>query len=181
MKDSASGRQILVRDAEDGDMAAVQAIYAHHVMHGIASFEEDEPAVAEMIRRRDAILQHRLPYRVALLDGEVKGFAYAAPYRNRPAYRHTVEDSVYVAADTLGLGLGRAMLGDLIERCTELGYRQMVAVIGDSGNHSSINLHGGLGFEKIGVMISVGFKLGGWVDSVIMQRPLGEGDGTPPA
>ncbi len=149
MKAAAPDREILVRDAADGDMAAVQAIYAHHVIQGIASFEEEAPATAEMIRRRDAILARGLPYRVACLGGEVKGFAYAAPYRHRPAYRHTVEDSVYIAADALGLG--RAMLGDPIARCTELGYRQMVAVIGDSANRSSINLHAGFGFEETGV------------------------------
>jgi len=172
---------VLVRDAADGDMAAVQAIYAAHVSGGLASFEETPPDVAEMARRRAAVLELGLPYRVAEWDGAVKGFAYAGPYRNRPAYRYSLENSVYVAADALGRGLGRRLLGDLIERCTALGYRQMVAVIGDSANEASITLHARLGFETAGVQKSIGFKFGRWVDSVIMQRPLGEGDRTLPA
>ncbi len=174
-------RKALVRDAADGDMAAVQAIYAEHVRTGLASFEDTPPDVAEMTRRRAAILELGLPYRVADYEGTVKGFAFAGPYRHRPAYRYSLENSVYVAADALRLGLGRLLLADLIDRCTALGYRQMVAIIGDSANHASITLHARLGFETTGVLKSVGFKFGRWVDSVIMQRPLGEGDGTLPA
>ena len=133
-----------------------------------------------MARRRAAVLESRLPYRVAEYEGAVKGFAYAGPYRYRPAYRYSLENSVYVASDALRLGLGRLLLEDLIERCTALGYRQMVAIIGDSQNQASINLHAQLGFETTGVLKSVGFKFGRWVDSVIMQRPLGDGDGTLP-
>ena len=170
----------LVRDAADEDMAAVQAIYAHHVAHGLASFEETPPDEAEMARRRAAILDLGLPYLAAEVDGRVKGFAYAAPYRSRSAYRYSVEDSVYVAPESMRLGVGRVLLGDLIERCRALGYRQMVAVIGDCGNTPSIDLHAKMGFQPAGNIRSVGFKLGRWVDSVIMQRPLGDGSDTLP-
>ena len=174
-------RKALVRDAADGDMAAVQAIYAEHVLTGLASFEDVPPDVAEMGRRRAAVLELGLPYRVAEYEGTVKGFAYAGPYRHRPAYRYSLENSVYVASDALRLGLGRLLLADLIERCTALGYRQMVAIIGDSQNQASINLHAELGFQTMGTLTSIGVKFGRWVDSVIMQRPLGDGDRTLPA
>ncbi len=170
----------LVRDATPEDMAAVQAIYAHHVAHGLASFEETPPDEAEMARRRAAITDLGLPYLVAEVDGRVRGFAYAAPYRSRPAYRYSVEDSVYVAPGATRLGAGRVLLGDLIERCSALGYRQMIAVIGDSGNAPSIDLHAKMGFQPAGNIRSAGFKLGRWVDSVIMQRALGKGDDTRP-
>ncbi len=170
----------LVRDAAHEDIAAIQAIYAHHIAHGLASFEDTPPDEAEIARRRAAILDLGLPYVVAEVDGRVKGFAYAAPYRPRSAYRYSVEDSVYVAPDAMRLGVGRALLGDLIERCQVLGYRQMVAVIGDSGNTPSIDLHAKMGFQPAGTIRSVGFKLGRWVDQVNMQRALGEGDDTPP-
>ncbi len=179
MKDKT--QKALVRDAADGDMGAVHSIYAEHVLGGLASFEDVPPDVAEMARRRAAVLELRLPYRVAEYEGTVKGFAYAGPYRHRPAYRYSLENSVYVAPDALRLGLGRLLLEDLIERCTALGYRQMVAIIGDSANEASITLHARLGFETMGVLKSVGFKFDRWVDSVIMQRPLGEGDRTLPA
>ncbi len=171
---------LLTRDVMDGDMAAIQDIYAHHVLEGLASFEETPPDVAEMTRRRDAILEQGYPYRVCEVDGVVKGHSYSSSYRPRPAYRHTVENSVYVDVNAYRLGIGRRLLEDLIERCTEMGFRQMVAVIGDSANDSSIELHMALGFKKVGVMASVGFKFGRWVDSVTMQRPLGDGDGTLP-
>jgi phosphinothricin acetyltransferase len=172
---------LLIRDVTDGDMAAIQDIYAHHVLEGLASFEETSPDVAEMTRRRDVILEQGYPYRVCEVEGVVKGYSYASSYNPRSAYRHTVENSVYVDVNALRLGIGRRLLENLIERCTEMGFRQMVAVIGDSANDSSIGLHAALGFKKVGVLASVGFKFGRWVDSVIMQRPLGEGDGTLPA
>lgn len=185
---------IVIRDAADDDMAAVQAIYAHHVRHGLASFEIEPPDVAEMARRRQAIVAHGLPYLVAVAlpspkrspgfaqagDGRVLGYAYAGPYRPRPAYRFTLEDSVYIAEGFAGRGIGRRLLAELIERCTQLGYRQMVAVIGDSQNSPSIRLHERLGFARAGVIRAAGFKHGRWVDSVIMQRALGEGDSTLP-
>ena len=170
----------LIRDVADGDMAAIQDIYAHHVLEGLASFEEEPPDEAEMTRRRDALLADGYPYRVAVLDGLVKGYAYASDFRPRPAYRHTVENSVYVDVGTQRQGVGRRLLKNLIERCTELGYRQMIAVIGDSANEASISLHADLGFEKAGRLSSTGFKFGRWVDTVIMQRPLGDGDATLP-
>jgi len=180
-KDPAPGPEsdtsdILIRDVADGDLPAIREIYAHHVLEGLASFEETPPDVAEMTRRRDALKDAGYPYRVAEVGGEIKGYAYAGPFRPRPAYRHSVENSVYVDIGTHRLGIGAKLLDDLIERCTELGFRQMVAIIGDSDNQASISLHARAGFEKIGVQPSIGFKFGRWVDSVIMQRPLGDGD-----
>jgi L-amino acid N-acyltransferase YncA len=165
-----------IRDASTADLDAVQAIYAHHVRHGLASFEETPPDLLEMRRRYSAIAAAGLPYLVAELDGKVRGYAYAGPYRTRPAYRFSLEDTVYVEPGYEGRGLGSALLGALVARCEELGYRRMVAVIGDSENHPSIRLHARLGFQKCGVIPSVGFKFGRWVDTVLMERPLGAGD-----
>ena len=169
-----------VRDSGDEDIPAIQAIYAHHVLHGLASFEEAPPDAAEIGRRRADGLARRLPYLVAELEGSVVGYAYAAPYRTRVAYRYTLENSVYVAAGLVGRGVGRALLAVLIPRCEAAGYRQMVAVIGDSANEASIGLHAAFGFARVGLLPSVGFKFGRWVDSVLMQRALGPGDGTLP-
>ncbi len=171
---------IVVRDAGEDDVPAVQEIYAHHVANGRGSFEETPPDLAEMQRRRTAIQERGLPYLVAEIGGEMAGFAYAAPYRTRPAYRNTVEDSVYVEPRFLGQGVGRALLGEVIERSRAAGYRQMVSVIGDSDNQASISLHERLGFRHVGVLTSVGWKFGGWVDTVLMQRALGDGDAAPP-
>ena len=170
----------VIRPSRPEDIAAIQAIYGHHVLHGLASFEEVPPDAAEMARRRDDILGRGLPHLVADVAGEVLGFAYAGPYRERAAYRNTLEDSVYVRADATGRGLGRLLLEALIARTTALGYRQMLAVIGDSGNAGSIGVHARAGFREVGVMRAVGFKHGRWVDVVIMQRPLGEGDARDP-
>jgi len=171
-----------VRDAEDADLAAVVAIYAHHVRTGLASFEETPPGLVEIAERRRQVVARGLPYLVACAaDGTVLGFAYAFPYRARPAYRHSVENSVYVAPTATRRGVGRALLHALIERCTEIGLRQMVAIIGDSGNAASIELHAGLGFRTVGVLQAIGFKHGRWVDSVLMQRSLGAGDNAAPA
>lgn len=170
----------LVRDASDADMAAVASIYAHHVLTGVASFEETAPSPAEMAGRRAAVLALGAPYLVAELEGRVVGFAYAGSYRARPAYRHTVEDSVYVEPNALGRGVGRALLGEVVARCEAAGFRQMVAVIGDSANAGSVALHAALGFAMIGTLPAVGFKFGRWVDSVLMQRALGDGDATLP-
>lgn len=171
---------VLVRDADSADMPAVATIYAHHVMHGRATFEETAPACTELDERRAAVLALRLPYLVAESSGEVIGYCYATTYRPRPAYRFTVEDSVYVAPDKAGRGVGSLLLRALITRCEAGPWRQMLAVIGNSGNAGSIALHSRLGFEVIGTLRSVGFKLGQWTDSVLMQRALGGADRLPP-
>lgn len=165
----------LVRPAQDGDLAAIQAIYAHHVLHGCASFEEVPPGPEEMTARWRGVLALGLPYLVAERGGEVAGYAYASLYRARPAYRHTLEDSVYVAPGREGQGAGRALLSRLIALCEAGPWRQMVAVIGDSGNLASRALHERLGFRIIGILSDVGFKHGRWLDSVLMQRALGLG------
>ena len=162
-----------VRDAHAEDLHAVAAIYGHHVRHGLASFEEVPPGVAEIERRWKTAAETGLPYLVAEFDGTVIGFAYCSNYRPRPAYRHTVEDSVYVAPEMAGRGAGRSLLAALIERCTQAGFKQMVAVIGDSENDASIKLHERLGFRRVGVLQDVGFKHNRWVDTVLMQRALG--------
>jgi phosphinothricin acetyltransferase len=172
----AAGPLVTVRDAAAPDLPFIQAIYAHHVLTGSASFEEVPPDLAEIERRYRDITGRGLPYVVAELDGRVGAYAYAGPYRARPAYRHTVEDSVYVDRDAVGRGLGRAALAAVIGRVTSLGYRQMIAIIGDSGNAASIGLHQALGFQHAGTLRSVGFKFGRWVDSVLMQLALGAGD-----
>lgn len=176
----AAGTDPRVRAARRDDLVEVRNIYAHHVSHGLASFELEAPDLETIIERYEAATARRLPYLVAELDGKVSGFATAGPYRPRPAYRHTVEDTVYVAPGCERRGLGRGLLTALIDDCTALGYRRMVAVIGDSANLPSIRLHEKLGFSQAGLIPSVGFKFGRWVDSVIMQRALGDGDRSTP-
>ena len=156
-------------------MDAIQAVYAHHVLHGLASFEETAPDVAEMARRRAEVVGRGLPHLVAMGGGRVLGYACAGPWRTRPAYRFTLEDSVYVAPDAVGRGVGGLLLATLLRDCEAWGGRQMVAVIGDSGNTASIRLHARAGFREAGTLRAVGFKLGRWVDTVLMQRPLGPG------
>jgi len=169
-----------VRASCEADLPSVTAIYAQHVLTGLASFEIEAPAEAEMRRRRADVLGHGLPYFVAERGGEVVGFAYAAPYRSRPAYRFTVEDSVFVHGDHIGHGIGATLLAVLIAACARAGCRQMIAVIGDSANQGSIKLHERCGFVLAGLLPSTGLKFGRWVDSVLMQRALGEGDRTLP-
>ena len=171
---------MVVRDAVEADMAAVAGIYAHHVEHGLATFEEVPPSAEEMGTRRLKVLAIGAPYLVAEIDGEVVGYCYAAPYHARAAYRHTLEDSVYVAPGRSGRGVGGALLAELIARCEAGPWRWIVAIIGDSGNAASIALHRRHGFEPVGTLRSVGFKLGRWVDTPIMQRVLGPGDSLPP-
>ena len=154
-------------------MGAVRDIYAHYVLHSLATFEETPPTLDEMLMRRRASVDLGLPYLVAEAGGEILGFAYASPYRPRPAYRFTVEDSVYVA-DGLGRqGMGSALLRELIAHCEGGPWRQMLAVVGDSANLGSIALHRRFGFELAGTLRSVGFKFGRWVDTPILQRALG--------
>jgi L-amino acid N-acyltransferase YncA len=171
---------VVVRDASEQDMAAIQAIYADEVLHGLATFEEAPPGVTDMLARRASVLALGLPYLAAELDGRIVGYSYATGYRPRPAYRYTVEDSVYVAAGMQGRGIGRALLSALIARCEAGPWRQMVAVIGNSGNAGSIALHRQHGFRVVGTFEAVGFKLGRWVDTLLMQRPLGPGGETLP-
>ena len=170
-----------LRPAAAEHIPAVHAIYAHHVLHGLASFEEEPPSLEEMRRRYEDITRRGLPYLIADFAGVVAGYGYCAPYRSRSAYRHALEDSIYVRDDMQGRGVGSAILGQLIRGCEELGYRQLIAVIGDSGHAASIGLHASHGFLRVGTLRSVGFKFGRWVDGVIMQRALGPGDATPPA
>lgn len=172
---------VIIRDAVESDMGAIQHIYAFYVLNGLATFEEIPPSIDEMIARRSTVVAAGLPYLVAELDRKIVGYAYATSYRPRPAYRNTIEDSVYVAEGLEGRGIGKALLGTLISRCETGPWRQMLAVIGNSENAGSIALHGRMGFQPIGTLKSVGFKLGQWVDTVLMQRALGAGDSSPPS
>lgn len=171
---------IFLRDATPADLPAIQSIYAPHVLHGSASFEMEVPDLNELGVRLARVRDAGLPYLVAELDGEVVGYGYAAPYRPRPAYRFTAEDSVYVRDGLEGRGIGRLLLERLIQRCEQQGYRQMIAMVGDSGNLASVGLHERLGFRRVGVLENVGFKHGRWLDCVILQRGLGDGAGTLP-
>jgi L-amino acid N-acyltransferase YncA len=173
-------RQFEMRTAVAGDIAALAAIYGDHVLHGTASFEVEPPGEAEMARRFDEITSQGYPYFVALDDAKVIAFAYAGPFRARPAYRYSVEDSIYIDARWHRRGIGRALLDRLIDACTEQGFRQMIAVIGDSANTPSIGLHERAGFVRAGLLASSGFKFGRWVDTVLMQRALGRGDASLP-
>ncbi len=165
-----------VRDSATADMPAITALYGHHVATGKASFELVPPTLQEMQGRRDDVLANGLPYLVAERDGAVLGYAYANLFRARPAYRFTVENSVYVAADAIGQGIGKALMTELLQRCEQAGCRQMIAVIGDSANTGSISLHASLGFRFAGVLRASGWKFDRWLDTVMMQRELGSGD-----
>ncbi|MBW7832140.1 MAG: N-acetyltransferase [Simplicispira suum] len=170
----------LIRPSRDGDLDAITAIYAHHVLHGTGTFEIDPPSRSDMAARRTEVLSRNLPWLVAEQDGKVLGFAYANWFKPRPAYRFSAEDSVYVAEAARGSGIGRALLLALMEQAEAAGVRQLMAVVGDSANTGSIKLHQSLGFEHIGLMRSVGWKHGAWRDIVLMQRPLGSGDAQSP-
>lgn len=171
---------MIVRAATADDADALAAIYGHHVRHGFGTFEEEPPSPAEMDARRAAVAARGLPYLVAEEDGRVLGFAYAGPFRPRAAYRYTVEDSVYIAPEAIGKGVGRTVLSAVLSACEAMGIRQVVAVIGDSGNSASIGLHRSLGFDDAGVGKSFGFKHGRWVDIVWMQKSLNGGNSTTP-
>jgi len=174
---------VLLSDAAPADMAQVQHIYAHHVLHGLASFEEEPPTLEDMLGRREKVLEHGLPYLVAKDgDGRVLGYAYATQYRPRRAYRFTVEDSVYMAEGAQRRGIGRLLLQGVIDRCEAAGFRQMIAIIGDGSNNAgSVGLHAACGFRMVGVFENVGFKHDGWRDTVLMQRALGTGHTTKPS
>lgn len=172
-----------IRPATAADIPAIAAIYADAVLHGTASWELEAPDEAEMQRRFETILTGGYPYLVAKQDGAVLGYAYAGAYRPRPAYRATVENSIYIAPGAQGLGIGGLLLDALIQACTERGFRQMIAVIGEGTGASvgSRRLHERAGFRLIGIAEKVGFKHGRWLDQMLMQKELGEGDRTPPA
>lgn len=168
------GNTITLRDAVLDDIPAITAIYRHHVLNGTASFEETPPDADEIANRFNAIRAKDMPYLVAILDGVIVGYCYACTYRPRTAYRHTVENSIYVAPDCVGKGIGSKLMKALVHRCEAGPWRQMVAAIGDSENAASIALHERHGFEMVGTFKKVGYKFDRWLDSVLMQRPLGD-------
>jgi phosphinothricin acetyltransferase len=172
--------RVEIRPAKPDDLAAVHAIYSHHVLKGLASFEEVPPAREEIARRYQDVTSSGLPWIVAQYGDRIAGYGYCALYRTRSAYRYSLEDSIYVHHEMHGRGIGSALLAELIRLCEAAGYRQLIAVIGDSAHAASINLHAAAGFVRVGTLRSVGFKFGRWVDSVIMQRPLGSGDAKTP-
>jgi phosphinothricin acetyltransferase len=167
---------VSIRACEERDLTAVTAIYHHHVLHSPATFELEPPDIEEMTARRTRLLQRGFPYLVAERDGEVIGYSYAGPYRTRPAYRFTVENSVYVRPANLRQGIGQLLLTALLADCAHRGFRQVIAVIGDSANQPSIRLHERVGFRLVGTLRSVGFKFNRWYDSVLMQRELDADD-----
>jgi L-amino acid N-acyltransferase YncA len=169
-----------IRPAQVSDLAAITWIYDHAVRHGTASFEIEPPDEREMARRYEALRAGGYPYLVAELNNEIMGYAYAGPHRARPAYRWSVEDSVYIAPASQRRGIGRALLERLIAEAEAGGFQQMIAVIGDSANAASIELHRTAGFRMVGTFDNVGFKFGRWLDSVLMQRTLGSGATTMP-
>lgn len=172
--------ELNIRPSKASDVAAIAEIYGYHVLNGLASFELLAPSADEIAKRRADVVGKNFPYLAAEADGRVVGYAYASLYRARPAYRHTLEDSVYVHKDYQGRGIGKRLLEALIDASEKAGARQLIAVIGDSDNHGSIGLHAACGFDEVGIMKAVGFKFGRWVDSVYMQREIGEGQSTMP-
>jgi phosphinothricin acetyltransferase len=172
--------RLLIRPSSAADLPAVTAVYAWNVLNGTGTFEIEPPDLAEMARRRDDVVTKGLPWLVAERDGTLLGYAYANQFRPRPAYRYCLEDSVYLAADAVGHGIGRLLLAELLARSEAAGARQMLAVIGDSANVASIAVHRALGFEPLGRLRSAGWKFGRWLDVVLMQKPLGHGDALPP-
>ena len=170
----------LIRPSRDEDIPAITAIYAHHVLHGTGTFETEPPSVSDMTARRADVLSKGLPYLVAEHDGVIAGYAYGNWFKPRPAYRFSVEDSIYLAPNLHRKGLGRALLAELILRCEAVGIRKMMAVIGDSANAGSVGVHRALGFTQLGVIESCGWKFGAWRDIVIMQKTIGAGDSEPP-
>jgi L-amino acid N-acyltransferase YncA len=172
--------ELVLRTARPEDIGVITAIYAHHVLHGFGTFEKVPPSPDQMAERMAAILKYGLPYTVALRDDQILAYAYASPFRLRAAYRYTVEDSIYVDPEAVGTGIGKALLGSVLDDCTALGLRQVIGVIGDSENAGSIGLHKALGFEMMTTLTGVGYKHGRWVNSVWMQKPLNGGTDTAP-
>jgi len=170
----------LIRPSSLDDLPAITAIYAHHVLHGTGSFETEPPSLADMTARRADVLAKGLPYLVAEHQGDIAGFAYGNWFKPRPAYRYSVEDSIYMAPDLQRRGLGRALLAELLARLETVGIRKVMAVIGDSANTGSVGLHLALGFTQVGIVESCGWKFGAWRDIVIMQKAIGPGDTQPP-
>ena len=170
----------LIRPSSDADLPAITAIYAHHVLHGTGSFETEPPSVADMMARRADVLSKGLPYLVVEQDGKIAGFAYGNWFKPRPAYQYSVEDSIYMAPDLQGKGLGRALLTELMARFEAVGIRKVMAIIGDSTNTGSVGIHLALGFTQVGIVDSCGWKFGAWRDIVIMQKTIGLGDTQPP-
>lgn len=171
----------LIRPSTEHDLDAITRIYGHHVLHGTGTFETTPPTVADMTTRRADVLSKGLPWLVVEDGGAVLGFAYGNWFKPRPAYRFSVEDSIYMAPEAAGKGLGRALLAELLAALERGGIRKVMAVIGDSANAGSIGVHTALGFEAVGTVPSCGWKFGRWLDIVMMQRSLGDGDRTPPA
>lgn len=171
----------LIRPSRDEDIPAIAAIYAHHVLHGTGTFETEPPNASDMASRRADVLSKGLPYLVAVHDGEILGFAYGNWFKPRPAYRYSVEDSVYLAPGMDRKGLGRALLAELLARCEAAGIRKVMAIIGDSANAGSVGVHRALGFTQVGIVEACGWKFGAWRDIVIMQKTLGPGNAEPPA
>ena len=171
----------IIRPSLDADIPAVTAIYAHHVLNSTGTFETEAPSVQDMTNRRADVLSKGLPYLVAVDGNQVVGFAYGNWFKPRPAYRYSVEDSIYLAPDQHGKGLGRALLAELMARCEAVGIRKMMAIVGDSANAGSVGVHLALGFEQVGKIDACGWKLGAWRDIIIMQKTLGVGNSQPPA
>lgn len=169
-----------IRPSEDGDIAAITAIYSHHVLHGTGTFETTPPTDSDMAARRADVLAKGLPYLVAEEGGQLLGFAYCQWFKPRPAYRFSAEDSIYLHPDARGRGVGRQLLTELAARAEAAGIRKLIAVIGDSANAGSVGVHRACGFAPVGVFKSCGWKFGRWLDIVLMEKPLGAGDSTPP-
>ena len=170
----------LIRPSRSEDIPAITAIYAHHVLHGTGTFETEAPGVNDMTARRSDVLSKGLPYLVAEQDGKIVGFAYGNWFKPRPAYRYSVEDSIYLAPDLHRKGLGRALLAELLARCEAVGIRKVMAIVGDSANAGSVGVHLALGFTQVGLIEACGWKFGAWRDIVIMQKTLGAGNTEPP-
>lgn len=169
-----------IRPSRDTDLPAITAIYAHHVRNGTGTFETTPPTESDMATRRADVLAKGLPYLVAEEGGQVLGFAYCQWFKPRPAYRFSAEDSIYLHADAAGKGLGKALLAELVRQAEAGGIRKLIAVIGDSNNAGSVGVHSSLGFTPVGTFKSCGWKFGKWLDIVLMEKTLGEGDSTPP-